>query len=180
MLGWIRISHAWKQLIISNTFMKFCPICTTELVTADIDGVQRLICPSDECEYVYWDNPTPVVAGIVECDGSVVLVRNVGWPEKMFGLITGYLEKNETPEECILREVREELGMSAQICEFVGYYPFFELNQLLLVYHLTAEGDIVLGNELEAHRLISINKLKPWPFGTGIAVKEWLGARKGA
>jgi hypothetical protein len=108
-----------------------------------------------------------VVAGIVEYDGSVVLVRNVGWPEKMYGLIAGYLEKNETPE------------IIANIREFVGYYPFFEMNQLLLVFHLSAMGDIVLGKELESHKLVPVNKLKPWPFGTGLAVQDWLRAREG-
>jgi NADH pyrophosphatase NudC (nudix superfamily) len=78
--------------------MKYCPHCAAQISTVEIDGVERFSCPSNECEFVHWDNPTPVVAGIVEYDGSVVLVRNVGWPEKMYGLIAGYLEKNETPE----------------------------------------------------------------------------------
>jgi NADH pyrophosphatase NudC (nudix superfamily) len=159
--------------------MKFCPICTTELIYAAVDGAQRLKCPSQGCGYVYWDNPIPVVVGIVELNNSVILVRNVGWPEKMFGLVTGFLEKEETPEESILREVEEELGIIAQISQFVGYYAYFDLNQLLLVFHLTAEGDIVLGSELEDFRVIPIRKLKPWDFGTGIALKEWLEARRG-
>lgn len=159
--------------------MKYCPHCATPLAEVEIDGLERLSCRSNECEFVHWDNPVPVVAGIVEVDGSIVLVRNVGWPEKMFGLVTGFLEKDETPEESILREVEEELGVSAQIFDFVGYYPYFDMNQLLLVFHLTAEGDIVLGKELQNHRLIPIEKLRPWPFGTGIALKEWLEARKG-
>jgi NADH pyrophosphatase NudC (nudix superfamily) len=158
--------------------MKYCPLCATDLIIIDVDGTKRLSCPSNECDYVFWDNPTPVVAGIVELDGSVILVRNVGWPEKMFGLIAGYLEKNETPEEGILREVREELGVEGHIQEFVGYYPFYELNQLLLVFHVTAAGEIVLGKELEAHKLIQANVLKPWPSGTGLALKDWLEARK--
>ncbi len=158
--------------------MKFCPQCTQELKVLEFDGVERLACPSSDCDFVYWDNPTPVVAGIVELDGSVILVRNVGWPEKMFGLIAGYLEKNETPEDGILREVREELGLEGQIQDFVGYYPFYELNQLLLVFHVRAAGEIVQGKELEAHKLIQANVLKPWPFGTGLALKDWLEARK--
>jgi NADH pyrophosphatase NudC (nudix superfamily) len=97
----------------------------------------------------------------------------------MYGLIAGYLEKNETPEESIVREVKEELGIIANIREFVGYYPFFEMNQLLLVFHLSAMGDIVLGKELESHKLVPVNKLKPWPFGTGLAVQDWLRAREG-
>lgn len=158
--------------------MKYCPLCATELNIADIDGAQRLSCPSSECDYVYWDNPTPVIAGIIETDGSIVLVRNAGWPEKMFGLIAGYLEKNETPEEGILREVKEELGLEGKIDGFVGFYPFFEMNQLLLVFHIITKGEIVLGKELEAYKLIPTDKLKPWPFGTGLAVKDWLEARQ--
>jgi len=49
---------------------------------------------------------------------------------------------------------------------------------LLLVFHVTAAGEIVLGKELEAHKLIQANALKPWPFGTGLALKDWLEARK--
>lgn len=157
--------------------MKYCPHCATPLAAIDIDGVERLSCSSSECEFVHWDNPTPVVAGIVEYNGSVILVRNIGWPEKMFGLVTGFLEKHETPEECILREVEEELGLNAQINEFVGNYAYFDLNQLLLVFHLKAEGDVVLGEELQEHRIIPITKLRPWPFGTGLALKDWLKAR---
>lgn len=158
--------------------MKHCPLCATELNIADIDGTPRLSCPSIECEYVFWDNPTPVVAGIVELDGSVLLVRNVGWPEKMFGLITGFLEKGETSEESILREVKEELDLGGRINEFIGNYSYFELNQLLLVYHVIASGEIRLGSELEEYKRIPPEKLRPWPFGTGLAVQDWLEARK--
>lgn len=159
--------------------MKYCPECTTELVFDEIDGVSRLSCPSSDCDFVFWENPTPVVAGIVELDDTIVLVRNVGWPEKMFGLITGFLEKGETPEESILREVREELGLTGEIETFLGNYSFFEMNQLLIVYHVIASGEIRLGSELEAYKQIPPHKLRPWPFGTGLAVKDWLEARMG-
>jgi NADH pyrophosphatase NudC (nudix superfamily) len=129
---------------------------------------------------VYWDNPTPVVAAIVEHEGSVILVRNSGWPEKMYGLITGFLEKGETPEGSIAREIKEELGLTAKISEFIGNYAFFEMNQLLLVFHVVAVGDINMGSELEAYKRIPPEKLRPWPFGTGLAVKDWLEDREEA
>ena len=127
---------------------------------------------------MYWDNPTPVVAAIVENEGDIILVRNVGWPEKMYGLITGFLEKGETPEESILREVNEELGLSGEIEEFIGNYSFFEMNQLLLVYHVVTSGEIRLGSELKAFKRIRPENLRPWQFGTGLAVRDWLEARE--
>jgi ADP-ribose pyrophosphatase YjhB (NUDIX family) len=127
---------------------------------------------------VFWDNPTPVVAAIVEFDGEVVLVRNKEWPEKMFGLVTGFLEKGESPEEGILREVKEELGLEGRIEDFVGYYSFFQMNQLILAFHVKAQGKIVLGEELAEIKSVMPNKLRPWRFGTGYAVQDWLDKKK--
>jgi NAD+ diphosphatase len=157
--------------------MKFCPKCGHELIQAEVAGIQRLKCSSDTCDYVFWDNPTPVVAGIVEYGKGVILVRQKGWPEKWHGLVTGFLERGETPEDGILRELKEELGLEGQIIGFVGYYPFYELNQIILAFHLKASGEICLGEELESYKLIPPEKLRPWALGTGPALKEWLEKR---
>lgn len=157
--------------------MKYCPLCGKGLVSRETDGRQRLACPTEECSYVFWDNPAPVVAAIVELDHSVVLVRNRLWPEKMFGLVTGFLERGETPETAAIREVREELGLDGTIAGFIGYYSFFEMNQLILAFHVIAQGTPVIGEELAEVRYVSPDRLKPWPFGTGHAVRDWLEKR---
>jgi len=126
---------------------------------------------------VFWNNPVPVVAGIVETPEGVVLVRNKGWPEKMFGLVTGYLEAGETPEQGMLREVAEEVGLDGDIARFLGNYPFFRANQLLVAFHVRAEGKPVVGEELAELRVIPVERLRPWDFGTGPAVADWLAAR---
>lgn len=121
-----------------------------------------------------WDNPVPVVAALVECDGRVVLARNVAWPEKQFGLITGYLERDETPEVAVVREVAEELGLAAQSVKLIGLYNFALKNQLLIAYHVQASGRLVLNEELAEFKLIEPAKLKAWEYGTGLAVRDWL------
>ncbi|HYA93659.1 MAG TPA: NUDIX hydrolase [Thermodesulfobacteriota bacterium] len=156
---------------------KYCPLCGKGLTKDTVDGKDVLCCMSNYCGYVFWDNPLPVVAAIVEMDGEVVLARNKEWPEKMFGLITGFLEKGETPETAVKREVKEELGLDAEIMEFVGVYSFFERNQLIIAYQLSAAGEIKLGDELAEIKRIPVDKLKPWPFGTGHAVRDWLERR---
>ncbi|HRV35550.1 MAG TPA: NUDIX domain-containing protein [Desulfomonilia bacterium] len=158
--------------------MNFCPKCGTRLTEKSIEGRLKKACPSGGCGYVFWDNPVPVVAAVVENDKQVVLVRNKGWPEKMFGLVSGFLERGESPADAVLREVREELGLEGKIDDFIGVYSFFEMNQLLLVYHVSARGEISLGDELEAFRRVAPKKLVPWPIGTGPAVRDWL-VRKG-
>lgn len=138
---------------------------------------ERLLCPADDCEYVHWDNPVPVVAAIVEYDGQVILANNVEWPDHVFALITGFLEKNESPEEGVLREVREELGLDAEIGEFIGIYPFFIRNQLIIAYHVTANGTVRLNEELRSYKCVNKEDLTYWDAGTGHALKDWLVSR---
>jgi len=138
-------------------------------------GLARRACPA--CDYVHWDNPLPVVAALVERDGLVVLARGQGWSAKMFGLITGFLERDETPEAAVAREVKEELDLDAQRVELIGIYPFQRKNELILAYHVAASGEIRLNEELAEVRLLPPERLRPWDFGTGLAIRDWLHAR---
>jgi NAD+ diphosphatase len=155
----------------------FCLLCGTRLEEREIDGRMRRACSRPDCGFVVWDNPVPVVAAVVEHRGQVILVRQKGWPEKMLGLVTGFLERGETPQEGVLREVREELGLEGSVQALIGVYAFTEMNQVILAFHVLAEGEIVLGPELDGTRAIAHGKLRPWPMGTGLAVRDWLEKR---
>ena len=80
-------------------------------------------------------------------------------------------------EAAELGEVAEELGITATAVSLIGLYPFTQKNQLLIAYHVVAEGRIVLNEELAEVRLIEPGRLKAWDFGTGFAVADWLLAR---
>ena len=73
---------------------RFCPRCATPLsVVAQMeDGGEkaRLRCPA--CDFTHWNNPTPVLAAVIEYDGQILLARNAAWPGRMFALITGFME----------------------------------------------------------------------------------------
>ena len=154
---------------------KFCPQCAASLETVTIEGIARQKCPA--CDFTHWENPIPVVAAIVEHEGKVILTRNKGWPEKWVGIVAGFLEKGETPENGVLREVREELGLDGEIVSFVGHYAFELRNQVIFAYHIRVEGQIVLGDELESIKAIPPEDIRPWDLGTGPALKDWLAGR---
>jgi NADH pyrophosphatase NudC (nudix superfamily) len=154
---------------------KFCPQCATALVRTEVDGRSRVKCPA--CDFVHWDNPIPVVAAIVEHEDKVILTRNKGWPEKWLGIVAGFLEKGETPQEGVLREVKEELGLDGEIAAFVGHYPFKLRNQIIFAYHVRIQGEITLGEELESIKALPPEEVRPWDIGTGPALKDWLAKR---
>lgn len=120
----------------------------------------------------------PVIAVLVEYRGKVLLARNAAWKTGTFSVITGFLERDETPEQCALRELSEELGLTGRIAGYIGHYLFKQKNQLILAFHVQAEGEIALNAELAEYRLIDREKLKPWPFGTGPAVRDWLRGQR--
>lgn len=165
--------------------VKFCLRCGSPLALRDIDGEARLSC---DCGFILFENPTPVVAAVVEHTDGVLLVRGRGFPPGWFGMVTGFVERCEHPDDAVLREVKEELGLSGTIAGFIGHYIFEPRNQLVIAYHIAADGPILLGDELEAVKAAPRNELRPsslapglsdddWPFGAGLAIRDWL--RKG-
>ena len=158
---------------------KFCPLCTEPLEPKVVGGAERRQCTSKECEFVFWNNPTPVLAAITHRNDETILIQAIGWPNDWYGLVTGFHEAGETAEEGVLREVKEELGLSGEIQSLVGVYSFFEMNQVIIAYDvLVEEGDIVLDtSELVDYKIIKTQELKTWPSGTGQAAKDWLAAQ---
>lgn len=159
----------------------FCLACgrpLTEHREAAEPERPRLRCAAPDCGWTYYDNPTPVVAAVVEHEGDVLLVRNVGWPESWFGLVTGFLERGEEPAAAVLRELHEELGLEGEIVSWIGSYAFTEMNQVILAWHVRARGEVSLGAELAAWKRVPMEKLRPWPMGTGKAVADFLARRQ--
>ncbi|HMV07109.1 MAG TPA: NUDIX domain-containing protein [Accumulibacter sp.] len=159
-----------------NSEWEFCPRCGDRLETLEAAGRLRLSCRSS-CGFVHWDNPAPVLAALVELQGRIVLARNQAWAPGAFGLITGFLERDEDPADGVAREVEEELGLSTSAVSLIGVYPFARRHEVIIAYHVVASGAIVLNEELAEYRLIAPEKLKAWDFGTGLAVRDWLAGR---
>ena len=165
-----------------NSSYKFCPNCDTALAfieqAEDGGPKSRLRCPA--CGFTHWNNPTPVLAAIIECtdrDGQVLLARNAAWPGRMFALITGFMEAGETPEEGIAREVAEETALEVQALNLVGVYDFQRMNQVIIAYHAEARGEVRLSPELAEYKLFALPDLRCWRAGTGMALAQWLRSR---
>jgi NAD+ diphosphatase len=162
--------------------VRYCTNCAGRLesIAVEEDGgaKTRLRCPA--CGWTHWNNPTPVLAAVIELvdrDGQVLLARNAAWAGKFFGLITGFMEAGETPEDGIAREVAEETSLSVDSVALIGVYEFVRLNQVIIAYHVVAHGEIVLSPELVDYRTLAPASIKCWPAGTGRALADWMRTR---
>jgi NAD+ diphosphatase len=161
---------------------RFCCACATPLrwLTQVEDGGPRarLRCPA--CGWTHWNNPTPVLAAVVECvdrGGLLLMARNAAWPGRSFGLVTGFMEAGETPQAGIAREVAEETALVAEGAALIGVYDFQRLNQVIIAFHVPARGEIALSPELAEVKLFRPEDVQCWPAGTGQALADWLRAR---
>lgn len=138
----------------------------------------RLRCPA--CGWTHWNNPTPVLAAIVECvdqGGRILLARNAAWTHRMFALITGFMEAGESPEDGIRRELLEETGLETLDATLVGVHEFLRMNQVIITYHLRARGEVTLSPELAEFKLFAPQDVRCWRAGTGLALAQWLRSR---
>ncbi len=163
---------------MSSNF-KFCPQCATplEFIAQMEDGgeKERLRCVA--CGYTHWNNPTPVLAAVVEYQGKILLAQNAAWPGKMFALITGFMEAGETPRGGIEREIKEETNLEATELNLIGVYDFQRMNQVIIADHAVCHGKVKLSPELVDYRLYAFDEVKCWPSSTGFALADWLRTR---
>ena len=158
---------------------KFCPNCATplELLAQLEDGgeKQRLRCAA--CGWTHWNNPTPVLAAVIQYRDRILLARNAAWTHKMYALITGFMEAGETPQGGIEREIAEETSLTTHSLDLIGVYDFQRMNQIIIAYHAVCSGDVKLSPELVDYKLYGFEDVMCWPAGTGYALADWLKSR---
>jgi len=94
---------------------RFCPLCGAELAFARIEGRRRRRCPA--CAFVLYENPASAAAGVVlDAAWRVLLIRRALEPFRgAWALPAGYQEADEEPGDTVVREVREETGLSVAV-----------------------------------------------------------------
>ncbi len=99
--------------------------------------------------------------------GEVYLQKRPAWkdiqPDKWDTSVGGHIDYGETPEQALVREVREELGITAFTPERVGLYVFESRRERELVYvhRTTYDGPVTPSEEeLDGGRFWSIEEIR--------------------
>ncbi len=106
--------------------------------------------------------------------GEIYLQRRPDWkdiqPGKWDTAVGGHIDYGETPEEALLREVREELGITDFTPEFVDKYVFESKRERELVYvnQTTYDGEIHPStDELDGGRFWTMQEIRE-AMGKGV------------
>lgn len=102
--------------------LQYCPHCGAPLVVRLLptEDRPRLVCDRGHILYV---NPKLVVGVIPERGGRILLMRR--GIEPRYGAWTfpgGFMEIDESVEECAVREAHEETGVHVRTLDLIGVY----------------------------------------------------------
>ncbi|NUS45710.1 MAG: NAD(+) diphosphatase [Mycobacteriaceae bacterium] len=80
---------------------------------------------SDASGHEEFPRTDPAVICLVH-DGAdrVLLARQPVWPEGMHSILAGFVEAGESLERCVVREIKEEVGLDVRDVRYLGSQPW--------------------------------------------------------
>jgi len=119
---------------------RHCGRCGAAMVMADTE--RSLKCPDDGLA-VYPRLSPAVIVLVRDAEDRALLARNVAWPMPMYSTLAGFVEPGESLEDCIHREIGEEVGISVTDIEYFDSQPWPFPNSLMLGFFARhAGGDL--------------------------------------
>ncbi|MFA9396731.1 MAG: NAD(+) diphosphatase [Clostridiaceae bacterium] len=162
------IGRAYQLLEFENQY-KFCTRCGTELINSQEERAK--ICT--KCGLIHYPRISPAIIVAVTKQDKLLLAHNNNFEEGLFSLIAGYVEVGETLEECVKREVYEEVGIKIKDIEYVTSQPWPVAGSLMLAFQAKYQsGDIkVDGVEIGEANWYSKDKFPKLPAKISVARK---------
>jgi len=110
----------------------YCGRCGTE--TESTQGGHTRQCKNEACGWRSFPRTDAAVITLVEHpDGErCVLGRQEKWPPGMYSVVAGFVEPGESLEECVVREVKEETGVTVERPLYVASQPWPFPSSLML------------------------------------------------
>ena len=159
------------QIIDWDRTHQFCSRCATPNEILDYERAKK--CPN--CGLMTYPRISPAI--IVRVDRVIagvphlLLARNGRWQRGWYSVLAGFVEPGETLEECVHREVFEEVGLRLKNVRYFGSQPWPFPNSLMVGFTAEyASGDIVLEEEeLEEADWFTVETLPNLPSSMSIA-----------
>ncbi|MGH4139966.1 NAD(+) diphosphatase [Clostridium sp.] len=157
------------QIVNFNNDHKYCGRCGTFAVNLSEERAKK--CP--KCGLVNYPRISPAIIVAVVREGKLLLAHNTQSAVDLYSVVAGFVEVGETFEDCVVREVREETGITVKNIKYFGNQPWPFPNSLMIGFTAEyASGEIqVDGKEIEHADWYSSTKMPVTPDSISIAKK---------
>lgn len=113
-----------------------CAVCGAR--TEIRDGGAKRQCP--QCAAEHFPRSDPVAIVLAVHDGACLLGRGPHFPPGYLSALAGFVEACETPEECAVRELKEEAGVTLTDVRYQFSQPWPFPSSLMMGFIADAKG----------------------------------------
>ncbi len=105
-----------------NREHRFCGACGKPTEISGTSGAR--VCPA--CRIEFFPRLSPAIIVRITRDREILLAHNRNFTAKRYSCIAGFVEAGETLEDCVHREVTEEIGIAIKNLRYFGSqsWPF--------------------------------------------------------
>jgi len=159
------------QLIDWDRTHRLCGACGEPTVPSTIDRSRAC----SGCGLAHFPRLSPAIIVTVERDDEILLARSPHFPPGLYSTVAGFVEPGESLEECVAREVREEVGVEVDEIRYFDSQPWPFPNSLMLGFTTTwKSGDIVIDNEEIVDAKWFHCDDMPVRFPGNVSISQWL------
>jgi NAD+ diphosphatase len=131
----MRVAGMANHLVQWSRNHRYCGKCGA--LTENKRDERAKTCP--RCGLINYPRLSPAIIVAVVKDSQILLANSQRFPTKLYSVLAGFVEPGETLEECVKREVLEEVGIAVKNIRYFGSEPWPFPDSLMVAF--TAEYD---------------------------------------
>jgi len=149
------------QIVDWDRTHQYCGACGKATVARTSERSRE--CPG--CGLVAYPRLAPAVMGLVRRESELLLARAPRFPKDMYSALAGFVEPGETLEQCLEREVYEEVGITVRNVRYFASQPWPFPHSLMIAFFADyCSGEIrVDGSEIEDAKWFDVKNLENLP-----------------
>jgi NAD+ diphosphatase len=155
------------QLVAWDRTHQFCGRCGERTEAHREERVR--VCP--RCKLSAYPRVAPAVMALVRRERELLLARSPHFPPGMYSALAGFVEPGESLEQCLAREVLEEVGVRVSNIRYFASQPWPFPHSLMIAFVCDwADGEIrPQAGEIEAAEWFEVLQLPKLPSKISIA-----------
>jgi NAD+ diphosphatase len=164
---WLAVAGRASQIVEWDRSHQFCGRCGTP--TRERPGERAKECPA--CGHIVWPRVSPAMMVLVTRGSELLLARSRRFPQPIYSALAGFVEAGESIEDCIHREVREEVAIEVGGLRYVASQSWPFPHSLMIAYNAEyASGDVRPNDEeIVDAQWFGLDALPPLPNPVSIA-----------
>jgi len=165
----VQVVSLATQIITWDRSFRYCGQCGQP--TIELKEERAKICKA--CGLTNYPRLSPSIIVSVTRKKSILLARSPRFPKGMYSVLAGFVEPGETLEECVQREIREEVGIEVKNIRYFGSQNWPFPHSMMIGFTAEhAEGEIMVDNkEIVDAQWFTVEEVPRLPGSYSIARK---------